>query len=167
MNGISKTGAFIRPADTTQYAVGDVMAAVTTPLTLPFLSLPLMSGGCFKIESAVAFSSACQGTKPSVDLMLFSSDITDLDSDNATFTPTDAQLLTFVGKISFAAANWLGGDLTSGAGGNAYCQAASVGLMVQATNLYGVAVAVNTYTPIASEVFTFRLNFLRDFMRDV
>lgn len=166
MNGISLTGSFIRPADTTPYSIGDVMAAVTTPLTLPLLTVPRMVGGLYKLESAIAISSACQATKPSIDLLLFSADITDLDADNATFTPTDAQLLTFVGKVSFAAANWLGGDLTSGAGGNAYCQNVASGLLIQSDNLYGVAVATAAYTPVASEVFSFRFNFLRDFMKD-
>lgn len=166
MDSVSKTGSFIRPADTTQYAVGDVMAAVTTALTLPFLGLNKFTGGGCLLQSAVAISSACQATKPAIDLLLFSADITDIDADNATFTPTDAQLLTFVGKVSFAAASWTGGDLTSGTGGNAYAQAASIGMHIKADAIYGVAVAANTYTPIASEVFTFRLNFIRDYGRD-
>lgn len=166
MDSILKSGSFIRPADTTQYAIGDVMAAVTTQLTLPLLGLPLKTGGAVLLQSAVAISSACQTVKPAIDLLLFSADIIDLDADNAPFTPTDAQLLTFVGKVSFPAANWTGGDLSSGAAGNAYAQSAAVGMHIQSDNVYAVAVAANTYTPVSSEVFTFQLNFVRSYSKD-
>lgn len=150
------SGSLIRPADVTAYAVGDVVAAVTTSLTLPFLISRYASEGGI-IRSAVMISSAQVATHLDAELFLFSSNITDIDADNATFTPTDAQMETLVGVISFATASWKAGDLTAGAGGNSACVAASVNIASSHDTLYGVVVARNAYIPVSSEKITVRL----------
>ena len=151
------TASLTRVTGTTQYAAGDVIAA-TAPVTMPFTGLTRKSQEGGLIKSAVAVSSAAQATKIDLELWLFTADITDLDADNAAWTPTDAQLETLIGIIAFPVANWKAGDATSGAGGNAACSTLNIDLGFQSDTLYGVLIARNTYTPVDSEKFTIRLN---------
>lgn len=150
------SGSLIRPANTTAYAAGDVIAAVTTALTLPFtVSKTVGRGGI--IRNAVINSSAAVATKLDCDLFLFSSDITDLDADNAAFTPTDAQMLTLVGIITFPTASWKAGDATVGADGNATCVISNINIASSHDILYGVLIARNAYVPVSDEVITVKL----------
>lgn len=139
-----------RPADTTQYAAGEVITAGTAA-TLKF-SVP-ESG---KIISAVLIDSAAEATKLDADLFLFNADISDLDADNAAFTPTDAQIATLVAVVDFDGPN----DFHAG-DGNLYIrgeQADSVGFEAAVNKtLYGVLVARNAYTPVSGEVLTVKL----------
>jgi hypothetical protein len=104
--------------------------------------------------------SAFVATGPSIDLFLFSASQTP-DADNAAYTPTDAEMLTCVGVLSFLTGNAKSGDATSGAGGNAFNVLSNQNLVVDlpdgVTSLYGVPVARNAYAPIAQEKFTFVL----------
>jgi hypothetical protein len=152
-----------RPDNATAYAANDVIAG-DTAACLQFSGLPFFEDGGVLIKSAFLFSSAAQSTKLEADLLLFSEEITDLDDDNAAFTPTDAQLLNLIGKVSFLAANTIAGDGTSGAGGNAVCAVHGLDIPVNANvdKVYGVLVARNTYTPVSTEVLTVKLGALRD-----
>lgn len=146
-----------RPANTTQYAAGDVISAVTTNNHFEFEDVvrrgpSLLSGS---ISSARIVSSANQATKLDAELWLFDTDIAEV-ADNSAFAPTDAEMLTLVGIIPFPVADWYVGDATSGAGGNAVCQVDGLSIAFQArtTTLYGQLVARNTYTPVSGEIFT-------------
>lgn len=155
------TAAVTRPNDTTQYAVGDVIAA-GTPVPLTFTNVVLSNNGSNRIVKAMALDSAAQATKAQIDLYLFDTTLT-VDADNAAFTPTDAELAKLVAIIRFD--TFVTGDATSGAGGNAVAfgknlegfQETPIRAAVGSRTLYGVAVARNTYTPVADEVFTFTL----------
>ena len=165
------TDSITRPNDTTQYAVGDVIAEVTTNDHFLFEKVcqaPRYSG---LVSTATIFSSANQSTKLDANLFLFAVDIGE-DADNATWTPTDAELLTCLGVINFPAADWVAGNVALGAGGNAMCQVRNIGLTFKNSKnasyddnrgvLYGVLVANNTYTPVANEVLTISLGFSED-----
>src|SRR4051812_26805072 len=122
MNTTKVSATLARPANTTAYTAGDVFNDGATPgARFVFSGLPGFSGEGYEIHSALLIDDADQATKPDLELWLFDTDITDLDTDNATWTPTDAQLKTAVGVIQFATANFKGGDLTAGAGGNCAC----------------------------------------------
>lgn len=158
----SASATFTRPNDTTQYAANDVMTADPAAV-MTFSGLPSRTTtGCL-IQSATIVSSANKGTKLDADLLLFSSTISDLDADNAAFTPTDAQLLTIVGVIPFATANWKAGDASADAAGNAFCVNANLGISIAHQTLYGVLIARNTYTPVANEVFTIKLQVIQKY----
>lgn len=163
--GRTISATFTRPANTTAYAAGDVMGDAETPATvLTFPRATLHDGECAIIQHAVITSSANKATKLEVDLFLFDTAPV-MDNDNAAWTPTDAEMLTCVGRISFLAANWVAGDATADAGGNAMCESKNIGLPVNTLpaakgQLYGVAVARNGYTPVSGEVITFRLHLL-------
>ena len=79
---------------------------------------------------------------------------------NGPATPTDAQMLTCVGFISFATGSFVAGDATVGANGNSVCQVTGLNMSIApggGKTIYGVPVARNTYTPVADEVLTFKL----------
>jgi hypothetical protein len=133
---------------------------------LAFTGIPTISGGGAVIESAVITSKANAATKLDADLLLFSATISDLDADNAAFTPTDAQLETLVGVISFPTASWKAGDATADAGGNAFCAVNNLGLVVKSDALYGVLVARNAYVPYSGEVFKITLGIVEDYSRN-
>lgn len=163
MKVYSFSASLTRPADTTTYAAGDVVTTPTTASVMTFTPLSETPNiGC-EIKSALLMSSAAQTTKIDAELWLFSATISDLDADNAAFSPTDAQMATLIGIIPFPVASVKTGDATSGAGGNAVCVAANVGLACPVGTLYGVLVVRNAYIPVSGEIFTAILNTVRKY----
>lgn len=156
------TGSLTRATGTTQYAAGDVMAN-GTPATVSFTPVSDYPNVGGLIQSASIVSSANKATKLDAELWLFASDITDLDADNVAWTPTDAQLQSLIGIIAFPTASWKAGDATADAAGNAACVVVNLGIAVPQSTIYGVLIARNTYTPIDSEVFSFKLNVIRKY----
>lgn len=155
---------FTRPSNTTQYAAGDVVNDSTSAPTVMTFSKPAResgpTGGGSIIQQAILIDSAAEATKLDCELWLFDTTITP-DNDNAAFTPTDAELLTLVGIISFPASGYKVGT----ASGNSVCQVDNLGLPVNtvagpANSLFGVLVARNAYTPISAEVFKIVLKLI-------
>lgn len=154
--------SFTRPADTTAYAAGDVVANSTSvPLIMRF-PLQSVSGSGF-IQQARLIDSANVATKPDLQLWLFDRPIT-MDADNAAFTPYDDDLLRLVAIIAFPTSAFVVGDATSGADGNSVCDAQDLRLPFALasgdTELFGVLVVRNAYAPVSAEKFTVRLTVL-------
>jgi len=157
---------FTRENDTTTYTAGDVMAASTTAaVALVFEASAYQSGGSGIIQSATIIDGAYQALGLAADLFLFNAEPASFGNDNAAFTPTDAELQTLVGIVKFTSTDWSGGNLTSGATGNAV-QLVTASIPFKCANdrskLYGVLVARNAYIPIASSPFFIRLHILQD-----
>lgn len=156
---------FTRPADTTAYAAGDVIADSTSAATiLTFRGCAGNDDEAGAIHSVLLIDGADQATKLNADLFLFDTAPTSYGNDNAAFTPTDAELQTLVGVISLdgtTAANLKEGDATSGAGGNVLIQQTGLNMPFRcaagSTKLYGVLVARNAYTPVSAETFRLKL----------
>lgn len=148
---------FTRPADTTAYAVGDVVCNSTSaPTVLTFSGMANSNGLGGTIHAAFLYLGSNPSTKPVFDLFLFDTAPT-IDNDNAVFTPTDSEILNCVGVISFGVASV--GD-TSGTGTNMVYQAVPMLPYVcasGATALYGVLVARNAVTPTSADTYNFRL----------
>ena len=158
--------SFTRPNDTTTYAAGDVMADSTSAATiLTFDSAAAYVGGSGIIQAVTGIDGAYQALGLAADLFLFDTAPASYGNDNAAFTPTDAELLRAIGVATFSATGWSGGDLTSGATGNAI-QSVIVSLpfkcKVDRSKLYGILVARNAYVPIAQSPFYFNLHVLQD-----
>jgi hypothetical protein len=157
--------SYTRPADTDAYTAGDVIADSTSAATILTFSPVVQAPGTGTVlQHAVIVTSANVATKPDLELWLFDTTIT-MDNDNAAFTPTDAELLTLVGVVAFPTADFKVGIATSGADGNAVCEATNLGISLNTVNsnettLYGVLVVRNAYVPTSGEVFTVRLKFL-------
>jgi len=149
------TASVTRPADTTQYADGDVVGELLT-----FEPLPRYHDQGARIEGAACISSANQATKPDLELYLFTEAPT-VAADNAAFAPTDAELEKLVGIVEFGSDQFKAVNAGAGAAGNA---AASVGagvILAAQPALYGVLVARNAYTPVSEEQFTVALEVRR------
>lgn len=146
-----------RPANATQYAAGDVISAVTTNNHHTF---DTKKAGQLRgvIESARIMVNANQGTKPDLELWLFSVDIAEV-ADNSAFAPTDTEILTLIDVIDFAVAGFKVGLSGSGADGNIIQVERDLNIALPQTKgiLYGQLVARNTYTPIESEQFAIDL----------
>jgi hypothetical protein len=158
-----------RPANTTAYTAGDAISEVTTNDFFTFTNVVNSKSGSGAIESAIIHSSANVATKLDADLFLFHTTITET-ADNAAFVPTDAEMLTLVGVIDVATANWTVGLATAGAGGNTAIHITGLDMPFVLTGtssttgrtLYGQLVARNAYVPVASEVFTVDLMIAQD-----
>lgn len=172
VGGRSRTinGSVTRPADTNVYAVGDAITDSTSaPTVLTFSGCARINQGSGTILGATLIDSANQTTKGDFDLFLFDTTYT-VDNDNAAFTPTDAEMETAVGVISFLGGFAKAGDATSGAGGNliyagqlgAYNDPIVFQCGAASTSLFGALVARNAYTPVSGEKFTIRLRIAQD-----
>lgn len=146
-----------RPADTTTYTSGDVVGDGNV-LTFNNASFGEFDSGI--ILQGIISSSAYVASAPALELWLFDTTVT-ADSDNAVFTPTDAELATLVGIIDFPAANWKAGTATAGAGGNHVCvangEAIPFNTVKGKNHLFGVLVVRSAYVPVSGEIFTIRL----------
>lgn len=154
MNVVNANSTITRPADTTAYAAGDTMSDATGNAHLTFSGLPIKTGEGAMIEAAVFIDSVLAATPPDVELWLFSADIATI-ADNAAFAPTDAELLTLVGIITFATASFKKGTV------NMACVQNNLGLSFKADTLYGALVVRNAYTPASGEVFKVVVSVIR------
>lgn len=155
-----------RPANTTQYSIGDVISNVTTNAGFTFGTNASSASNATKIarrevDSATInavklFSSANQATKLAATLWLFKAQPSAI-ADSSAFAVSDQELLNLVGTVSIAEADWKIGNSGAGATGNAVAFIRNIDLPVNtndAGQLFGVLVAENAYTPVASEIFT-------------
>lgn len=168
-------GTITRLANTTQYAAGDVVSGGTASTPIEFGSAAVANGMGGRIVTATLHTSQNASTKPQLRLYLFAGSPT-IASDNEPFDISDASALNLIpgGVISFGLpSTFIGMGTTAGTAGNAVafgttlintslplnipyqCAAAS-------RSIWGVAVEGATYTPIASETFTFRLGVVED-----
>lgn len=164
---VVKTGTITRPADTTAYAAGDAFTNSTSvPATASISGCARANGGSGVIIGATLMSSANQSTKLDCDIFIFDTTIT-ADNDNSAFTPTDTELATAVGVITFSGANAKTGDATSGASGNCIYPSSLPNPMPfvcggGSDSLFWSAVPRNGYTPVSGEVLTLRLTISQD-----
>jgi len=153
-----------RPANTTTYTAGDVIAEATSGATgLTFTDAVRQPGGSGLINKVQIVDSAYVAATLQAELWLFSATVT-ADQDNAVFTPTDAELATLVAVITVNTA--FVGDATAGVGGNVSLTSGNVNTVMKcapdSTTLYGVLVARNAYVPISGEIFTVQLFISQD-----
>lgn len=163
-NTASVVTSVTRPANTTAYAAGDVVAAADDS-NLTFLGVvrqgnqPAFTG---QVSTVLITSSANVGTKPDMELWLFSA-IPATVGDNAPFTPSDAELATLVGVVDLPQASWYEANSASGDSGNSCCIVQpSLVFQGSSVDLYGVLVIRNAYVPVSGEVFTVKLVITRD-----
>ena len=159
---IEVSGTITRPANTTQYAAKDVIDAATGAGVV-FESCATAAGKGGEIFDAILIDSAAPATKLDAELWLFDTAIGTYDNDNVAFSPTDAEMLRFLGVIQFET----GEAFAPGAAENCAYMASRTYLPMHFKTLntdtdypgglYGVLVARNTYTPVSAEVFTMRL----------
>jgi hypothetical protein len=161
VSGICHTTAvsFARPANTTTYTAGDV---VCNAATLIFPKGAASFGSV--IQHAVLTSSSNPTLKGDFELWLFDTTIAAV-ADNAAFAPTDAEMLTLVGIVPFATADFKVGLSGADGAGNVACQSSNLGIPLnpvsaQNSALFGHLVVRNAYVPISAEAFKIVLHIL-------
>lgn len=157
---VIKSGTITRKTgDTTQYSIGDVWSSdPTTPAVPEITGCARVNGGSGTILAANLTLSVAAVLKADVTVYLFDTPFAAME-DNAAFDPSDAEILTCLGKLPFgsvpsANANNVEYDLL-GYGLNFVCGAAS-------TSLFWLPVINNVYTPVSAEVMGLRLHILQD-----
>ncbi len=143
--------SFTRPADTTQYAVGDAITNSTSapvPFQLDLTSI-VNGGRGIEIRKIAVVSSAKQSTLPLINVFLCPETF-DATNDNSALSITDA--------VQENGGGWLNCDVQNYTALNS--RVAYVGLPVpivmpsDSQKLYGTLQAANTYTPVSGEKFT-------------
>lgn len=162
---LSKTldASYTRPADTSAYTAGDVLAQSTSAATiLSFTNAAREGGGGGIIQNAVMIDSSAQSTKPWIELYLFDT-APAMQNDNVAWAPSDSELekclgvLVFDGTVTNAFKTTSNGGLVATGAVSLSYQCAS-----GSTTLYGIAVVRNAYTPTSAEKFNFRLSVIQD-----
>lgn len=142
---------FTRPADTTAYAVDDVVSNSTTTTTpLTFTNAARVGNGTGYIVSARMAKSTNTTTNASFRLWLYRDNPTTPPGDNSPFALLWANRTVRMGFIDFTLS-------TAGTGSNSASDF-KVGLnipffAVNGRNLYGVLIARGAYTPASGEQF--------------
>ena len=147
-----------RPANTTAYADGDVIADSTSAAAV--LKFPNIGGSGSVIRSAMFSSSIVPATKLSADLFLFHTAPSAYGNDNEAFALSDADLLNCVGVISLdgtTAANVKVSTLNCVVINQNLAMPVKSSTTTTDSALYGVLVARNAYTPGSAEVITIKL----------
>jgi hypothetical protein len=159
---IPTTGAafLTRPANGTPYAANDVVSNVTNNDHFTFSKVPNRG----EIVGANLISSHPTVTNFDMSLWLFHTDIAEV-ADNLAFAATDAEMLTFVGRVVFPSGSAAGSSAAKATQvtdvGISY-QAAGAGKATFGNNLYGQLVADAGYTPLTGEILTCRLLIRED-----
>jgi hypothetical protein len=152
--------SYTRPADTTTYAAGDVVANSTSAaVVLGFANVARGAGLGGTIQSARIIFSTAPATKLDSELWLFDTSPT-MQNDNAAFAPSIGNLGALIGVIALPAANFKAGS------GNGVIDVQNLALSFQcssaSTSLFGVLVARNAYVPASAEVLKVRLTIAQD-----
>jgi hypothetical protein len=149
------SASFTRPADTTAYASGDLMANSTTAgsvVAMTFSPVTKGSGRSAQIRRVRVSKTGTSVTNASVRLHLYTtSSITAANGDNGAWSTDKAA--NYVGSVDVT----IDKAMTDGAAGNATCE-----FNINSLSLYGLLEARGPYTPASAEVFTVTLESAED-----
>lgn len=149
------SGSFTRPADTTAYTAGDLVANSTTAgsvVAIPFI-IPVGNGKGFSVRSARIKKSGTSATLAQFSLHLYGASPTAANGDNGAWSTT---LSSYIGKIAFAVMD----AFSDGAAAvNDLDEGSSPSFVISdgVGKVYGLIVADAGYTPASAEVFTVEL----------
>lgn len=151
------TASITRPANTTAYAAGDVIGTASSHV-ITFYGAKDEKGYDLNraiIARAVLIDNEAPATLPSLELWLFDT-APAAQADNAAFAVTDTELANVIGVIPFTY------SYVGLASGNHIQQSDLVSLVLEvksgASDIYGVLVVRNAYTPVSGETFKILLS---------
>jgi len=148
-----------RPADTSQYAAGDVIGDVGGSGVMTITGAARVNGGSGMISSVTVIHSVPPGTAANLELWLFDTAPAGI-ADNAAWAPSDAEAKRLLGFLDLDNT-----PLTTTL--NCIYRVLSHNpvpfkCLTGSKDLYCVLVERGTRTPAASEVFTIRIGVSRD-----
>lgn len=149
---------FTRPADTTAYAAGDLVANSTTAgsvIPLSFTNAVRTAGDCLRIERVRVEKSGTSLTNASFRLHLFEDSPTPTVGDNGVYNNAGAlatnNILNHAGTFPVTM-QWSGSDGAMGIGvpttGSGVTASPTSG-----TTLFGLLEVTGAYTPVSGEIF--------------
>lgn len=144
------TAKFTRPADTTAYASGDLMANSTTAGSVVALSFGVTPGP-LQIRRVRVSKTGTSVTNTSFRLHLFAAVPTVANGDNGAISPTQAA--NYLGQIDVSVAQ----AFSDGAAGMATTE---INCFPAGVAIYGLLEARAAYTPASAEVFTVALEIV-------
>lgn len=149
---------FTRPADTTAYAAGDLVANSTTAgsvIPLSFTNAVRTTGDCLRIERVRVEKSGSSLTNAAFRLHLFESSPTTTVGDNGVFNSAGAlatnNVLNHAGTFPVTM-SWSGSDGAMGIGVPTTGAGATVS-PTSGTTIFGLLEVTGAYTPASGEVF--------------
>jgi hypothetical protein len=151
--------SFTRPADTTAYASGDIVANSTTAGSVVPLNFPSCSDGIghsLQIRRVRLSKSTTGVTNASFRLHLFNVLPTVTSGDNAAIVIATGAA-KYLGQVDIV----MNQSFTDGGAGQATCEI-NCHPVAGASNLYGLLEARAAYTPGSAEVFTASLEIVQD-----
>jgi hypothetical protein len=151
--------SFTRPADTTAYASGDIVANSTTAGSVVPLNFPNVSNGIghsLQIRRVRIGKSGTSVANASFRLHLFNVLPTVGSGDNAAISISTG-MAKYLGQVDVTVGQAFGDGAAGQATTEINCH--PVG---GASNLYGLLEARGAYTPASAEVFTISLEAVQD-----
>lgn len=158
---VTSVASFTRPANTTQYASGDLVANNATAADVEPLSF---GGGPGLVRRAILTKSDDDTTAASFRLHLFAADPTGTapaNGDNGALS-LNTSIGDYLGALDFAMTS--APDIYNTSGNLAVgtpLQGTEIFVPVGVNTLYGLLEARGTYTPASGETFTVELQLLR------
>lgn len=154
---VTQTSAnFTRPADTTQYASGDIVANSTTAGSVAAMqfTVEVAQGRAMNFVSWKLETDNTTATSADFKLHLYASDPTATNGDNSAWLTTESNYMGAMGMANALAFSDAIAIVTkiSGTDAGVYWRLAT------GTIVYGILEAQATYTPASAEVFTVTLN---------
>jgi hypothetical protein len=162
------SASFTRPADTTAYTAGDLVANNTTAGSVTPLSWTLQSSnivGPCSIYRARLVKSATSVALAAFRLHLYAALPSVTAGDNGAFQSTQAA--NYVGSIPLDLTTTPGAKFSDGAAGHGSMAAGADAniRLPSGTTIYGLLEALATYTPGLSEVLTVTLDLIEHYPR--
>lgn len=151
------SASFTRPADTTQYSIGDLIANSTTAGSVTPMSFALGGNnnpGCTRITRFRISKSGTGVTTAQFRLHLYSALPTVANGDNGAWS--SSQAANYLGALDGPATLKAFTDGAADVGGATAGSEMMIRLNAGQT-LFGLLANLNTYTPASAEVFTVTL----------
>lgn len=154
------SGVFTRPADTTAYASGDLVANSTTAASVVPIALSAArnNGGSGLIRRARLKKSGTGVTNAAFRVHLYQSSPTVTNGDNGAIAATESG---YIGHFDVTV-DQVFSDASKGIGAAAVGPDVVFSAADGSTNIYALLEARGAYTPASAEVFTLELETLRD-----
>lgn len=156
------TAELTRPADTADYADGDILSNSTTvPVVNVLAGAALANGRGGIINSLMLIDSNKAAAAADLELWFFNAAYT-ATNDNAAFAPTDAEAETVELIVKLPASGAIIGNAGAAAAGNRIYQINDINknfkCAANSQNLWWALVARSAYTPVSGEKFTLKLD---------
>jgi len=157
----NRSANFTRPADTTAYAAGDLVANPTTAGSVTPMSFTLGANtalGIWSLNRVRLVRSQDAVTNANFRVHLYSESPTVANGDNGAFSSTQAA--NYLGYVSVDATTTPGDKFSDGSAGIGAVGAEGTMHIRAGATIYALLEALAAYTPASAETFTLTLELI-------